>query len=249
MSFVRTLATLAVGYAAAKGVEAFKQHGGGAGLAGSLKSAASGSKIANQIGGLLARMQVPGGADAFKENAELLGTKAKAAGGDAMLGLGGLMAALGGAAWAGSGNARDLMGALGSTDAPSGTMENHAKHLIRAMIQAAKSDSEIDAGERARIIEVLGDMTDDERAFVEAEMVRPVDPEALAADTGSHQRTLVYAVSVITTNMDSPAELDYLDRLAAALHLGNAARSRIHKAMRLKNTWALPESAEGPEPA
>ncbi|ARE39787.1 putative membrane protein [Rhodovulum sp. P5] len=233
MSFVRTLATLAVSYAAAKGVEKFSQRGGGAGLANSMKSAASGAAIASQVGALLTRMQVPGGADAFKENVAMLGGRARGAGGDALLGLGGLMAALGGAAWAGSGTARDMMSALSSSEPPSGMMEDNAKHLIRAMIQAARCDGEIDAGERARIMEVLGDMSAEEQAFVEAELARPVDPAALAADTGTHQRTQVYAVSAVTTRVDTPVEIAYLDRLAAELKLGAAARQRIHKAMRL----------------
>lgn len=241
MSFVRTLATLSVAVAAAKGAKKFSRLGGGAGLATMLQSAGSGSAMASQIGGLLARMQVPGGADAFKENAAMLGVRAQGAGADAMLGLGGLMAALGGAAWAGSGTARDMMGALGSSDAPSGMMEANARHLMRAMIQAARCDGEIDPGERAKIMEVLEDMSGEERAFIEAELTHPVDPAQLAAETGPHQRTQVYAVSVVTTNMDSAAELDYLDRLAAALSLGGAARSRIHKAMRLQNTWTEPE--------
>ncbi|MBN2905173.1 MAG: DUF533 domain-containing protein [Rhodobacteraceae bacterium] len=233
MSFVKTLATLAVGFAAAKGMEKFQKMGGGAGLARSMQSAASGGKIGPQVGALLERMQVPGGAGALGETLKKLGGQVQGTGDGAAMGLGGLMSALGGAAWAGSGNARDMLGALGSGTPPSGTMELNAQLMIRAMIQAARADGEIDADEQARLDEVLEDLDLDERAFVAAEMARPVDPEALAAETGSHQRTAVYAVSVVTTNMDSPAERAYLDRLAAALHLGAAARQRVHKAMRL----------------
>lgn len=233
MSFVRTMATLAVGFAAAKGVEKFQQMGGGAGLADSIRSAASRSSIGSQIGGLLARMQVPGAGDALKANIEGLGGRAQATGDTALMGVGGLMAALGGARWAGSATAGDMMSAMHSTDAPSGMMEDNARLLIRAMIQAARCDGEIDNEERARLMDVLGDLSAEERAFVEDELARPVDPAALAADTGTHQRTQVYAVSVVTTRMDSPAEIAYLDRLATELHLGRAARQRIHKAMRL----------------
>ena len=233
MSFVRTLATLAVGFAAAKGLEQFQNMGGGAGLARSMKSTSLKGDIGTQIAGLLTRMQVPGGGEALKSNVNWLGATARAAGDGAMMGMGGLMAALGGAAWAGSGPARDLMGALGSGDLPGVNMERNARLMIRAMIQAARADGEIDAEERARLMQVLGDMSEDERAFVEAEMARPIDPKALAAEADPHQRTQLYAVSVVVSRIDNPAEIAYLDNLAAALHLGRAARQRVHQAMRI----------------
>ncbi|MBK1634677.1 tellurite resistance TerB family protein [Rhodovulum adriaticum] len=233
MSFLRTMATLAVGFAVAKGIDKFQEMGGGAGLANSLKSASAGGGIGNHVAALMTRMQVPGGGEGLKENVGWLGTKARATGDAAMMGVGGLMAALGGAQWAGSGNARDLLNAMGDGTPPGATMEAHSRLMIRAMVQAAKADGEIDAGERAHIMDVLGDATPEERAFVEAEMDRPVDIDALVAEVGSYQRTAVYAVSVVTANVLNAAEIAYLDRLAAALHLGQAARQRIHKAMRL----------------
>ncbi|TCP62952.1 uncharacterized protein DUF533 [Rhodovulum bhavnagarense] len=233
MSFLKTMASLAVGFAAAKGIDKFQSLGGGAGLASSMKSAAASGNIGNHIGALLVRMQVPGGADGLKDNVKWLGDKARATGDSAMMGIAGLMAALGGAQWAGSGNAKDILNAMGDGTPPGATLEAQSRLLIRAMIQAAKADGAIDAGERAHIMEVLGDATPAERAYVEGEMDRPVDIEALVAETGSYQRTAVYAVSVITANVLNPAEIAYLDRLAAALHLGQAARQRIHKAMRL----------------
>ncbi|MBL3609609.1 DUF533 domain-containing protein [Rhodovulum sulfidophilum] len=238
MSFVRTMATLAVGFAAARGLETFQKMGGGAGIADSVKSAATRVGIGSQIGPLLERMQVPGGAAALKANAKWLGAKGRETGDHALVGLGGLMAALGGAAWAGSVNARDILNAMGEVAPPDVSMEKNARLLIRSMVMAAKSDGEIDAAERAAIFDVLGDATEEERAFVEAEMTRPIDIEALAAETGTHQRTAVYAAGVVTTRLDSPAEIAHLDRLAEALHLGRAARQRIHKAMRLPQVLA-----------
>ncbi|SIO56605.1 Uncharacterized membrane protein YebE, DUF533 family [Rhodovulum sp. ES.010] len=234
MSFVRTMATLAVGFAAARGPEKFQRMGGGAGLADSLRSAASKAGIGSQVGALLERMQVPGGASALRDNLDWLGGRAAATGDSAPMGLAGLMAALSGASWAGSTNARDLVSAMGDGTPPGGTLERNARLVIRAMIQAAKSDGEIDPGERARLMEVLGDLSPQERDFVADEIARPVDIEALAAETGSYQRTMVYAASVVAIDVGNPAETAYLDRLATALHMGRAARQRIHKAMRLK---------------
>ncbi|TCO69904.1 DUF533 domain-containing protein [Rhodovulum euryhalinum] len=233
MSFVRTMATLAVGFAAARGLDRFQKMGGGAGLARAMQSAGSRAGIGSQVGALLERMQVIGGGAALKDNVGWLGPRAQATGDSAVMGVAGLMSALGAATWAGSGNARDLLGALGSGTPPGETMERNARLMIRAMVQAAKADGEIDAGERARLAEVLGDLSGDERALVEDEIARPVDIEALAAETGSYQRTAVYAASVMAIDIDSPAEVAYLDRLAEALHIGQAARTRIHQAMRL----------------
>lgn len=233
MSFVRTMATLAVGFAAARGMERFQSMGGGAGLARTLKSTASNSGIGPQVGALLERMQVQGGAAGLERTMAWLGTRARGAGDCAVMAVGGLLAALGGAAWAGSGNARDLLDALGSGTPPGATLERHAQLMIRAMIQAARAGGEIGAGERARLMEVLGDLSEAERAFVEAELARPVDIEALAAETGSYQRTAVYAASVLTVDIARAAEIAYLDRLAEAMHMGRAARTRIHQAMRL----------------
>ncbi|TCP41749.1 DUF533 domain-containing protein [Rhodovulum marinum] len=249
MSFVRTMATLAVGFAAAKGLERFQGMGGGAGLARSLGWSASKSGIGPQVGALLERMQVPGGSAGLEKSLGWIGARARGTGDSAVMGLGGLLAALAGAGWAGSGNARDLFAALGSGTPPGATLEKNARLMIRAMIQAAKSDGEIDAGERARIMEVLGDLSEDERAFVEAEMARPVDIEALAAETGSYQRTAVYAASVLTVDIANAAEIAYLDRLAEAMHMGRAARTRIHHAMRLPQVLGDRPATPPDEPA
>lgn len=233
MSFVKTMASLAVGLAAARGPDKFRTMGGGAGLARMVQSAASTSGIGPQVGALLERMQVQGGAAGLEAALGALGGRARAIGDSAVMGLGGLLAALGAAAWAGSTHARDLAGAIGSATPPGTTLEAQARLMIRAMIQAARADGEIDPGERARLMDALGDLSDDERAFVADEIARPVDIAALAAETGISQRTAVYAASVLAVDIASPAGIAYLDRLAEALHIGQAARARIHQAMRL----------------
>ncbi|GAA0289525.1 DUF533 domain-containing protein [Rhodovulum strictum] len=233
MSFVRTMATLVVGYAAARGMDAFQKTGGGAGLARTMQSTASQAGIASQVGALLERMQVPGGASGLERTLGWMGARARGAGDSAVMGVAGLMSALWAATWAGSGDARDLSAAMGSGTPPGATLERQARLMIRAMVQAALADGQIDAAERARLFDLLGDQSEEERAYVEAEMARPVDIDALAAETGSYQRTAVYAASVLMVDVTDPAGIAYLDRLSAALHLGIAARTRIHQAMRL----------------
>jgi uncharacterized membrane protein YebE (DUF533 family) len=201
MSFVRMVATLAAGFAAAKGLENYRAMGG-----------------------------MPGVTEAIRSNPALKGLidSAGAAGGQAQAGLGGLMAALGGAAAGGAaamaGAADQITGTTAATDA----MESQARLLIRAMIQAARADGEIDADERARIESHIEDATDEELAFVRAEMARPVDAAALARDVGAAMRAQVYGAAAAVTRYDSAGEQDFVDALGRALGLDAAMRQGIH---------------------
>ena len=103
--------------------------------------------------------------------------------------------------------------------------------MIRAMIQAAKADGEIDDTERAKIMEHMGDIGDAERAFIEAELAAPVDPMALAQDTSQQMAAQVYASALMTVQVDSLKEADYLNTLANALNLSEETRARVHGAM------------------
>lgn len=94
--------------------------------------------------------------------------------------------------------------------------------LVRAMIAAANADHELDADERARIVQALvdADCSDEERGFVLAEMERPWPLAKLveAATTPELARE-VYLASFMTIEVDSEAERNYLERLAARLGL------------------------------
>ncbi|MBK5935184.1 uncharacterized membrane protein YebE (DUF533 family) [Rhodovulum imhoffii] len=232
MSFVKTLATLAVGFAATKGVQKFQQMGGMAGM----KQAMQSGGMMDQLGGMMSKMGVSGGAGGLQGLMGQLGGPASNAGAAGMAGLGGLMAAMGGAAAAGSGQVAGLFDALTGTTAATSTMEDNAKLMIRAMIMAARADGEIDAEEQANIMQHLGDVSEEERAFVQQQMAAPVDPYALAADAGEQMAAQVYATSVMAVRVDNVAEAQYLDTLAAALGLSPEARERIHAAMGLSGS-------------
>ena len=99
------------------------------------------------------------------------------------------------------------------------------------MIQAAKADGEIDADERAKIMEHLEDAGAEERAFIEAELAAPVDAMGLAQDTGQQMAAQVYASALMTVKVDSLKETEYLNTLANALNLSEETRARVHGAM------------------
>jgi uncharacterized membrane protein YebE (DUF533 family) len=140
------------------------------------------------------------------------------------------MAMLGGAA------AMTGLGAAQMADAmnPKETapeMEENAALLLRAMIQAAKSDGGIDTEEQAKILEILGDADEEDMAFVRAELAAPIDIKGLADATPKMQKGQVYAMSLMTIRVDSAAEAQYLDQLAAALGLDQQSVNAIHLQM------------------
>lgn len=209
MSFVRTLATLAVGFAAAKGFDKYKQMGGMSGVQDALKSNPQTAELAKQAEAMLGRLS--GGA----------------AGG----GLGRLLGALGGMGAAATTGVTGMLDQLTGTTAATDMAETNARLMIRAMIQAARADGTIDAAERAVIMEHLTESTAEERAFVEAELTAPVDPLALARDTAEAARGQVYSAALMPIKADSAAEQQFLAALARGLGLDGATVAGIHAAL------------------
>lgn len=231
MSFVRTLATLAAGYAAAKGMDRFKDMGGMAGVRREMGENPATAGIADQMGAMMEKMGIPGGADALKNMMGQAGAQTAAAGGAAAAGLGGLLSALGGAAATGQEQAAGMLDALTGTTAATDTQEANAKLMIRAMIQAAKADGEIDAAEREAILQHMGEMDAEELAFVKAELAAPVDIAGLANDTSEQMKAQVYATSLMGIRVDKASEAEYLHGLADALGLSPEMRDRVHRSM------------------
>jgi uncharacterized membrane protein YebE (DUF533 family) len=146
---------------------------------------------------------------------------------------GGVLAVLGSLAYA----ALQQQGAPGDANraaAPAyddpGRLQRKAMLLLRAMIQAAKADGQIDGEEMSRIMGRLAEAgeTDDARQIVLQEMSRPVDVAGLAAEARDGQEAAeVYAASLMAITIDSQAERDYLARLATALKLPPQAAAHI----------------------
>jgi len=140
----------------------------------------------------------------------------------------GAMTSMAGAGAAGFGG---LMTAMTEGTPIDKATEDNAKLMIRAMIQAAKADGTVDAEERKAILDHLQDATDEEIAFVDAELAAPVDVAALAQDTGTQMRDQVYSAALMAIQADSEPEQQYLRHLAQALGLSDADRDKLHLAM------------------
>ena len=231
MSFVRTLASVAMGFAAAKGLDHYRKMGGLAGLQKQLE--ASGSSMGVQLGAMAERMGIPGGAESVNQFISRMTATPAAATEAGSAGLGSLLAALRTATDTGGKMADDMIGAMFGGTPAAVAQEENAKLMLRAMIQAAKADGEISESERKTIMDQLGDAPEEERAFVEAEMKKPADATALARETQDSMKVQVYATSLIAVRADNAAESQYLRQLAQGLGLSNEARDRVHASMGL----------------
>ncbi len=105
-----------------------------------------------------------------------------------------------------------------------------AMHLLRAMITAAHADGLIDGGEREAILGRArqAGLGDEDLRALDAEIRAPFTLEQLAVRTSPAQRGEVYAAALLTIGADTPDEIAFLDRLAAALPLELSARREIH---------------------
>ncbi|MBC7137808.1 MAG: DUF533 domain-containing protein [Defluviimonas sp.] len=110
---------------------------------------------------------------------------------------------------------------------PTPQEEAAAALMLRAMIQAAKADGEMDPEERRKILGNMENATPSDIDFLIREMAAPVDPEALAAETPDGLRREVYAAALMAIDPDHPAERAHLARLGAALKLGAAEMAEI----------------------
>lgn len=237
MSLMGTLAKIAMGYAAARGVDALS---GGKGLTALFGGGAqvdpdeAETDHAPGLGNMqevLSQMSPASGLGALQD---MIGQFAGKAGID-------LSTLTGGGAAAGGLSAIAAMaaqgaGAMGDQTAKfAPQMEKDAGLLLRAMILAAGCDGGIDKAEQAKIMETIGDGADaGDIAFVKAQMKAPVDADRLAADTPAHLAAQVYAMSLMPIRVDTEAEAKYLDRLAAGLGLNQETVNALHIQMGVK---------------
>lgn len=103
--------------------------------------------------------------------------------------------------------------------APSADQEALAALMLRAMIQAAKSDGKIDEDEKKKLLGQMGDISDEDMAFLKAELAAPVSIEGLVKQVPSGLGPQVYTVSVMAITLDNQNEAKYLHALAQGLGL------------------------------
>ena len=215
--------------------------GGMAGMQDMMKNAQGPGGMTDQLAQMADKMGIPGGSKAVKDlmasfnmpgGTSMAGMGGLGGMGDAAAaGFGGLLSAIKGAATAGGQQMDEMMDGLFKNTPVSLAAENNAKLMIRAMIQAAKADGEIDKEEQKTIMEALKGAPKEEIDFVKAELAKPVDVMSLAQDAGEATKAQVYATSLMAIRVDNPNEIAYLRQLATALGMDDAARDKVHASM------------------
>lgn len=110
----------------------------------------------------------------------------------------------------------------------SAAQTDQAALLIRAMINAAKCDGAVDEQEQQKIVGKLGDVGPEEAAFIRAEMQAPLDVNGFIRSVPRGLEQQIYVLSLMTVNLDSKAEADYLDQLAKGLNISEPASNQLH---------------------
>jgi uncharacterized membrane protein YebE (DUF533 family) len=218
MSLISTLGKVAMGIAVAKGLG--KMMGGSKG--------GSGGGIGDLLGGLV------GGKSA-----------------DTKGGLGGILDSLGGSKL---GNAQsqgrnqesnqggfgDLFGnAMQGKEVNASTeQEQQAEIMLRAMINAAKSDGNITEDEQRKITEHLGDVSREEAEFVRKEINAPLDTKGFIQSVPRGMEQQVYLMSLMAIDLDSNEEAHYLDQLAKGLNISKDVCNQIHEKLGAPSIYA-----------
>lgn len=211
MGLMNTLIRVGMGIAVAKGMQAMR--GGrtrrGGGLGGMLQDAMGGRSSSGATGGLGGMM------DNILGGTRTRSPRANAPRG----GLGDLLA--GGAAGGALGG---LLG--GSSDPRDETLE--AALYLRCMVAAAKADGELDAAEKARIMDAVGDAPKAEADFVNSELAAATDVMTLAGQVPAGLEEKAYLAALTAIDLDQQAEADFLHRFATALELSQDDIRAIH---------------------
>jgi len=113
-------------------------------------------------------------------------------------------------------------------------VEDMATLTIRAMINAAKADGQIDSQEAQRLLGKMQEdgITEEERQFVLTEMQKPMETDAIAKAVPNQQAAAqIYTASLMAIQVDTDAEKRYLQELASKLGLNQQAVAYLHQAM------------------
>ncbi len=236
MSLKNMMMKMALAFVAAKGVQAYRSGGGMDGMKRKMdQQQRTGGGLGGLLGGLTGGTAggAGGGLGGLMESLGLggqgHGNQSGARHGNTAFGgmLGGLAGAAGGA-----GSQSRMEGLLDTTRPdPKVDDERAAGLMIRAMVQAAKADGEVDAEERRVIAEALDPENAQDAAFVQSTLEAPVDADGLAADVPEGLELEVYTAAVMAIEPDNRAEAEYLDKLARGLRLDQSTVNEVHASM------------------
>lgn len=124
------------------------------------------------------------------------------------------------------GRQHDPAGELGYSR---GELNDQAMILVRAMVNAAKSDGRISQDEQRGILKELESSSPDAIQFLRDEFSKPVDVKEFCWSVPLGMEQQVYTMSLIAIELDSNSEAKYLMDLAHGLRLSPHVCEQIHQ--------------------
>ncbi|MCH5373076.1 MAG: tellurite resistance TerB family protein, partial [Planctomycetes bacterium] len=101
--------------------------------------------------------------------------------------------------------------------------------LVRAMVNAAKSDGQISQAEQQSILEHIDSRSPETIQFLRSEFAKPLDVREFAWSVPKGMEQEVYTMSLIAIDLDTDREARYLTELAHGLRLSDDVRDKIHQ--------------------
>lgn len=111
---------------------------------------------------------------------------------------------------------------------PLPTQNEQAILMIRAMVNAAKSDGRIDREEQENIVKQLGDVSQSEIDFLRQEFAAELDVNEFSKSIPRGMEQEIYAMSVTAIDLDTNKEARYLHQLAQGLDISQQQCNAIH---------------------
>ncbi len=103
--------------------------------------------------------------------------------------------------------------------------------LLKAMINAAKANGEIEETEQIKIMEFMGDMSKVERMFVEYELKKRLNLNEFIKEIPKGMEEQVYYMSLFAIDLENEAEREYLELLSNRLNLSYKMVDTIHESL------------------
>lgn len=124
------------------------------------------------------------------------------------------------------------------TDSEKKELEQSSELILMAMMNAIKSDGQVDQKELNRITSKFQELgVDDEtQNYLINQLQQPMETEKLIAATQGQPQLAaqIYAASLLAIEVDTQAEKDYLNQLAANMGLSPQVTGRIHEMVGLQ---------------
>lgn len=193
-------------------------------LGGGQQKQSASSGLAGILGGMLGGGQKQASSGGGDMLSGLLGSVL--GGGNSGGGASGLAGLVGGML---GGGGQEQQSAPAPAPAQAQAANDQAVLMIRAMINAAKSDGRIDQVEQEKIVSKLGDdVSQAEIDFLKQEFAAPLDVTAFARSVPNGLEQQIYALSLTSIELDTQNEAQYLGQLAKNMNMDPAVCNQIH---------------------